>query len=85
MSLVDPETMFRSAEYADVYKVQMAMKYMRAGAHWIQGKLKNAPINYRESFTDELLTITVTIKVSELLAMKEAEKPKAPIDNRKFH
>ena len=81
MRLVDPDTILRSPNYADALRVQTVMKYMKAGCHWTQGKLRNVPINYREDFNDETLTVTMTVKVSELLAMKGTEKPKASTDN----
>lgn len=72
--MADPETILRSYNYADALRIRVCEKYLRAGAHWVQGKLKNVHIDYQENFNDEYLSITLTIKVSEVLAMKAAGK-----------
>jgi hypothetical protein len=75
-------TVLNTAPYADQHRVIVVERMLRACARWLQGNLRNVHVDYRESFSDESLSITLTVKVSELLAMREAGKPKASIDNR---
>lgn len=74
-----------TASYTDKRRVFVAERMMRACARWLQGNLRNVHVDYRETFTDETLTITLSVNVSELLALKEAGKLKASEDNSRSH
>ena len=74
-------TMLSTVSYTEQHRILAVERTMRAAARWLQGNLRNIHVDCCESFGDEQLMITITVKVSDVLALAKAEKPKARRDN----
>jgi hypothetical protein len=74
-------TVLTTIAFADQRKLLAVERTMRGVMRWLQAYLRNVPLEYKEEFGDELLTIKISIKVADILALTKAEKPKAHRDN----
>jgi hypothetical protein len=73
----DPmSTVLETLSFSDQHKILAVERTMRGTARYLQGYLRNVPIQSIEKFTDEELRITHIVKVADILAVKDLGRPR---------
>jgi hypothetical protein len=69
-----PKT-YLAVGYSPEKRLNWAKRILRGSARWAECKMSGSTIHVKEEFSDEELTITITVKVRDIATPRFAETP----------